>query len=123
MGDRQERGAAADCGESPRRAAVKLQLRRTTAPDNLEIAPQHALRVAGAERFHAGFLGGEPACKMNGGHAAARAIRDFAVGEYAAQKPISVPLDDVRNAVDVGWREADADDGGHYLFTAGPPPH
>ena len=54
-----------------RGAAVQPQLRRTAAADHLDVAPEHALRMAGAERFHRRFFGGEPAGKMNGRDAAA----------------------------------------------------
>ena len=30
-------------------------------PEHLDVFPQHAARVAGAERFHRGFFRGEPA--------------------------------------------------------------
>ena len=52
--------APADVGKTPGGAAVQLQPGRTVAPDDLDVAPQHALRMAGAERFHRRFLRGEP---------------------------------------------------------------
>lgn len=39
---------------------------------------------------------------MNGRHAATRAVRDFGVGEDTVQKPFAMPLDDVRDPIDVG---------------------
>ena len=85
--------AAAHRGEPARGAAVKLQLRRTAAPDDFDVAPQDAPRVAGAERLHRRLFRGEAAGKMNGRHAAPLAVRDLAVGEDAVQEPLAVPLD------------------------------
>ena len=94
-------------------AAVQLQLRRTAAADHLDVAPEHALRVAGAERFHRRFFRGEPPGEMDGRHAAAHAVRDFALGEDAAEKPVAVALDRVGDAADVGGVEAETDDVWH----------
>lgn len=94
MTDRELRGTAADFREAPRGAAVQLELRRTARlADDLDVAPQHALRVAGAERFHRGFLRGEAAGEVNRGIAAAHAVCDFAFGEYAVRKTIAVAVD------------------------------
>ena len=93
VGDGQERRAAADGREAPPGAAVKLQLRRTAVADDLDVAPQHATRVAGAERLHRRFLGGEASGKMDGRLAPPLAVRDFAVGEDPMQEPVAVALD------------------------------
>ena len=66
--------------------------------------------MAGAERLHRRFFRGEPAGEMNRRHAAARAVRDLALGEDPPQKPIAVPLDRGGNAGDVGGVEPEADD-------------
>ena len=48
--------------ESAGGAAVKLQLRRAAPADDLDVAPQHLLRVARAERLHrASFAAKRPA--------------------------------------------------------------
>ena len=52
--------------ESSRRAAVKLQLRRSAVPHHFDVAPQHFLRVAGAKRLHRRFLCREAAGEMDG---------------------------------------------------------
>lgn len=69
--------------------------------------------MAGAQRFHPGFLGGEPAGKMNCGNTPRSAVRDFGLGEHAAQEAFAVALDDVGDPIDVRRVEADADDGRH----------
>ena len=101
MCDRELRGCAADFLEAPPGAAVQLQLRRTAGPANdFDVAPEHALRVAGAQGFHRGFLRGKPAGKMNFRMAAAHAVRDFAVREDALRESFAVALDgrgDARN--------------------------
>ena len=96
-----------------RGAAVKLQLRRAAAADDFDVAPEHALRVAGAERLHRRFLGREAAGEMNRRHAAPRAVRDFALGEDAVQEAVAVALDRGGDAMDVGGVEPESDDVGH----------
>ena len=77
---------AAHRGEAPGGAAVQLQLRRAAAPDDLDVAPEHAVRVAGAERLHRRFLRGEAAGEMNRRLPPPRAVRDLAFGEDAVQE-------------------------------------
>src|SRR5437870_5419741 len=62
--DGEQRRAAADRGQTPGGAAVEYQLRWTSAPDDLDIAPHDALRVAGTERLHPGFFGCKPPGEM-----------------------------------------------------------
>src|SRR5882672_11864919 len=92
MSDGEQRRIPPHRGKSTRRAAVELQLRRTAAADHLDVAPQHALRVARAERFHGCFLRGETAGEMNSRHPPACAVSDLAFGEDAAGEPLAVPL-------------------------------
>ena len=47
---------------------------------------------------------------MNSRHATTGAVRDFRVGEDAAEKPFTVPLDDVRDPIDVGCVEPETND-------------
>ena len=111
MCDGQERGLALHRGKAPGGSAMQLQLRWTATPDDLDVPPQHALRMAGAERFHRRLLGGKPAGKMNGRHPAPLAVSDFAVGEDSSQEPVAVTRDGVGDARDVGGVEAESDDG------------
>ena len=54
--DREERAPGAQSPQTTRGAAVKLQLRRAVTPDDLDVAPQHILGVARAERLHRRFF-------------------------------------------------------------------
>ena len=105
----QERRPAADRAESHCRAPVQPELRRTADAHDLDVAPQHALRVARAERLHPRFLCRKASGKMDGRHPAAHAVRDLLRGENAIEKPIAVAFDDVAHAVDVGGVEPEAD--------------
>src|SRR6266851_5755778 len=79
--DRYQRGMAADRRESPRGAAMQRELRRAAASNDLDVAPQHALRMAGTERLHRGLLRREAAREMNGRVPPARAVGDLAFSE------------------------------------------
>ena len=98
------------------RAAVKPQLRRPARrAHDLDVAPQHALRVAGAERLHRRFLRREPAGEMGRRVPAPRRVRNFAVGEDAAQKSIAVARDRRFDAVDFGRIHSDTDNIGRHV--------
>ena len=112
VSDREFRRAAADFREAPGRAAVQLQLRRTARlADHFDVAPQDALRMPGAERFHRRLFRGEPAGKVNGGLAPARAVRDFTVGKNPLRKSIAVAVDRGGNTRNFGRVEPKPDDG------------
>ena len=112
MSDRQLRRSTADFREAPRGAAVQLQLRGTPGPaDDLDVAPEHALRVPGAERFHRGFLRSKAAGKMNRGVAPPHAVRDFTFGEDAVCESLAVALDGGGDSWDVGGVEPESDNG------------
>src|SRR5262245_44831936 len=110
MRDGKQRRSTADGRESARCATVQLELRWTSQTDHFDVAPEDALRVAGAKRLHRGCLRREPPGKMDGRLGAAAAVRHFAIGENAVQKPFAVPLDCVGNAVDLGGVKTQADD-------------
>ena len=110
VSDGQERSPAPHLGEPACGAAMKLQLRRSAASHYLDVAPQDAARVAGAERLHGRFLCGEPPGKMNGWNAAPRAVFDLGVCEDAVKEPLAVPLDRVRDTVDIRGVEPEPDD-------------
>lgn len=113
MGDGQKGRGPAHGGESTGGAAMKLQLRRTAEPDDLDVAPQHATRVSRAKRLHGRLLRSKPAREVNGRDAAARAVGDFSFGEHTAQEPLAVALDAAGDAVDVGDVQSESDDGRH----------
>lgn len=101
MRDSYKRGKPAHRGEAPGGTAVQLELRGTAAPDNLHVAPQDPVRMAGAEGFHRRFFRGKAAGKVNRRHFATRAIRHFAVGEHAPHEPLAVSLDCGGDAMDI----------------------
>lgn len=92
---------------------MKLQLRGTSAAHHFNIAPEHLLGMTRSERLHRRFLGGEAAGKVDRRIPAALAVRDFPVGEDAAQKSLAVPFDCRSDARDIGSIEAKANDGRH----------
>src|SRR5262245_45988602 len=118
MRDRDERGAAADGREAAAGAAVELKPRRTAAADDLDVAPQHALRVAGAERLHRGLLGGEAAGKVDFGLAAPLAVRHFSLGEDTMDETIAVTFDGRGDARNVGRVDSQSDDLRHTFQMA-----
>ena len=109
MRDGEARRSPADCGEAECRTAVQPQLRWAVAAHDFEVPPQHALRVAGTEGLHGRFLGREAAGEVNGRHAAPHAVGDFAFGEDTMGEPLSVSLDGVADAGDVGGVESEPD--------------
>lgn len=89
---------------------MKPQLRRPSrGAHDLDIAPEHALRMPGAERFHRRFFGGKPASEMGRRIAAARGVGDFPVGEDAAQESITVSRNRGFDAIDFGRIHTDTD--------------
>jgi hypothetical protein len=101
----------ANSRKTPRGAAMQLKLRGTAAATHhLHVAPQHALRVAGAERLHGGFLRGKSTRKMNGGDATTGAVRDLSFGEDSLKESLAVAFDHICNTIDVGRVDTKADD-------------
>jgi hypothetical protein len=91
-------------------AAVKPQLRRTSGPDDLDIAPEHALRMACAQRLHGRFFCRESARKMRCWIPTTCGVGDFARREDAIQKAFAVALDREFNTIDFGRVEPKTDD-------------
>ena len=102
MRQRQKRRNAANRGEAAGSAAVKLQLRRTSVPHDLDVAPEDPECVSRAERFHGGFLRREARRKPNLRHSMAGAVRHLTFGEDAVHEPIAVARDGVGNSRNVG---------------------
>ncbi len=112
MRDRKLRGLSANLGEASCGPAVQPQLRRSAWPTNhLDVAPKHALRVSGAERFHRRFFGCEPACEMNRRMMASHAVFDLAVREDPVSEAIAVPVERGGNTRNIGRVESKSDDG------------
>lgn len=111
MCDRKLRGSPADLREASSGAAVQPQLRRTARlADDFDIAPEHSLRVARAERFHGCFFGGEPPREMNRRVVTSHAVGDFRVREDTVGEPFAIPFDRCSDAGDVCRVEAESDD-------------
>ena len=111
VGDGEERRTAADGLEPACGASVKPQLRRPAASaDDLDVAPQHPLRVARAQGFHRGFFRGKAPGEMNGRLPPAHAIRDFALGEDTMGEALAVARHGGGDARDVGGVKAEPDD-------------
>lgn len=119
MRDGQERRLAADGGQPMSGTPVKTQVRRATVADDLDIAPQHALRVTGPERFHGRLFRREAAREMNRGYAPMRAVRNLAGREDPLQKAVAIPCDRRLDAVDIGRIEPEPDDIWHSLCSKG----
>lgn len=112
VSDRELRGLTADLREAPRGAAVQPELRRTAGlADDLDVAPEYALRVAGAERLHRGFLRREAAGEMDRGVPASHAVRDFTGGEDPVGKPFAVALDRGGDAGNLSGVESESNNG------------
>jgi hypothetical protein len=109
VGDGQKRAAGVHSRETARRAPVEPQLRRSAGANYFNIAPEDALRMPRAERFHRRLLRRETAGKVRRGIAAPRGIRNLALGKDAVQKPIAEPRDGGFNSIDLGGIHADAD--------------
>jgi YfiH family protein len=120
--NRDEGGRRADRDESSGGTAVKLEARRSSASDDLDVAPQHTVRSARAERFHGGLLGGESSCEMDRRLAATPAIGDLGVGKNPVFEPLTVPGEGVADAIDFDGVEAEAADFRHDEWMADPQP-
>ena len=110
--NRELRGSPTDRRVASSGTAMQPQLRRTAGlSHDFDIAPQHSLRVAGAERFHRSFLGCEPPGEVNRRVVAPHAVGDFRVGEDTVGKPFAVPFDRCSDTRDVRRVQAKSDDG------------
>ena len=91
-------------------AAVELQAWRAAAADDLDVLPQHAARLACPERLHRRLLRGEASGEVRNRIPPLCTIGNLAVREDAAQEPIAITLEDVRDAMEIRRIDADAND-------------
>lgn len=112
----------ANRGKSPRRPTMEAQSRRTAVANDLDVAPEDLLRVAGTERFHPRFLCCKPPGKVNRGLASTPAVRNFAIGEHPPQEPLAIPLNGGGDARDFGRVKSQANDVGHHDRQCGQSP-
>lgn len=114
----QKRAAGLENRESRRGAAMKLQLRWTGGANNFDIAPEDAVRMTGAQRFHRRFFGRKSSCKVRRRIPAAHGVGDLAVGEDAMQEPVAISVDGCLNTIDFRRVHSDTDNI-HSLNSAG----
>ena len=110
MRNRDEAAGDVQCLGAARRAAVQPQLRRAAGADHLDVLPEDAARVAGAERLHRRFLDREPAAEVRNRISPPRTIGDLSLGKDALQEAIAVALQQLRDARQVGRVQPDTND-------------
>ena len=86
MRDGERANGGPSCASARRGAAVQPQLRRTAGANDLDVLPEHAARVPGAERLHRGLFRREPAGQVRHGVSVPRTIGDLSVGEDRRRK-------------------------------------
>ena len=101
MSNRQQRTGRIEVVKPAGGAAMKLQLRRSAGrAHDFDVAPEHALRMSGAERFHRRFFRSEAAGEVRRWVSAPGRIRNFPVREDPADKSIAITLDGGVDAID-----------------------
>ncbi len=99
-----QHAVGAACG-----ATMELQARRSSAADDLDVFPEHAARVARAERFHRRFFCGESAREMGGRVSPLGTIGNLAGGEHPSQEAFAVSFEHRCDAWDVGGVETNTE--------------
>lgn len=89
------------------------ETRRSSRANDFDTLPEHSPRVARTQGFHRGFLRGEPSGEMDCWFMTSGTVLDFSPGEDAMQEPVTIPLEDRRQAHDIRGVDADTDDVGH----------
>lgn len=92
------------------RSTVKPQRGWTAAANDLDVAPQHAVRMPSSEGFHGGLLCGEAAGEVRSWIPASRRVSDFAFGKDATEKPVAETRNGGLDPIDLGGVQAEADD-------------
>ena len=110
VGECEERAGRPHGGKSRGGAVMKMQVRRAAVADDFDAPPEDPAGVAGAERFHRGFLGGKPGGKRRGRVALASAVRHLPVGEHPVDEAVAVALDRARDPGNLRGVEARTDD-------------
>lgn len=88
---------------------MKLQLRGAAVADDLDVAPEDAVRMARSERFHRGFLGREAGGEVGSGAPPAPAIGDLAICKHALQEAVAEALDGLLDPIDLRRVEPGSD--------------
>jgi len=110
MGERQERPRRVHRLEAAQAATRKPQLRRPELPDDLDVFPQNATRMARAQRLHRGFLRREASREARYRVAVAHTISNLLLRVHASEKAVAVALKRVADPRDVRRVEAQTDD-------------
>src|SRR5512134_1853950 len=85
---------------------MELQHRRPMPAHHFDAGPEHALRLAGAERLHRRFLRRKARRERRREVLLALAIGDLAFSEHPADEAVTVALDRVLDAIDLRGIEA-----------------
>ena len=115
--DRQKRSSNLHGVRAPGCTAVKLQPWWTTAAHDLDVLPQDAARVAGAERLHRRFFRSKSTGQMRSGISPPSTIGNLAGSKHALQEALSEALHYLGEAGNIGGVETDAENV-HDLATA-----
>jgi hypothetical protein len=89
---------------------MQLEARWAAGADDLDVFPEHALRLTGSQRLHRGLFDREPSGEVRSRVAALGTIRNLTGREHAVQEPSAVLVEQLRDAGDVGGVDADAED-------------
>ena len=89
---------------------MEEQPRWAALADDFDVAPQNALGMPGAKRFHRRFLRRETAGQMDGGDSPACTVGNFSVGEDPMEKTVPVSRECRGDARDVRCVQTKADD-------------
>lgn len=94
---------------APGRAAMQVQPRWSALPNHLDVFPDDALRLAGAEGFHRRFLHREPACEVRGRVSPLGTIGNLTRSEHALEKTIAVAIDEFGDTGNIGGVETNTE--------------
>jgi hypothetical protein len=108
--DREERSPDLHRLGAASSATMQLQPRWTSAAHDLDVLPEHAARMARAQRLHRRFLGRESAGEMGSWVPPLGTIRNLPSGKHALQKALAVAFENFRESGDISGVEADAED-------------
>src|SRR5690242_725168 len=99
---RQQRAGRAHSGESIGGSIMKAQGRRAVTPYHLDALPVDTPRETGTQRLHRRFFCGKSRGERCAEVAFAPAVRDLLLGEDALHEMVTITIDRVDDAVDLG---------------------
>jgi hypothetical protein len=110
MRQREQRTGGAKGGQPGAGPIVEAKLWRAAAAGDLDAFPEHTARMSGSQGLHGRLFRREPCGKRGCRVALGPAVRYLSRGKDAVDEPLAVPLDSVRDAIDVGGVDAGAND-------------